>query len=206
MKESLTEKRPLEHLNEGVKPIMTCVGSFNDFRGVEISLKHPEHINNDFLLVNLQNVDWVHGTYGTTKTEDSLSAGPSTYIISAVDASNKFSKEYKRCTGLIVVGIDKNTKENVSFSTHQDPNYFLYEGRDEFIRCLTQRLKEIKDRCELSTVDAVIVGGFCVWDDDVTPYKKKYLDSIQLLLTKTKEILGFNPRVTGDPKTNGGGR
>ncbi len=188
MNEKLNVSKLNGHLIEGVKPIVACIGSLDDFKKSAISVEHPgAHISNNFLLHSLKNIDWRYGTYGSEE-KDCLTAGPRTYVISAIDNSNKFSEDFGSCTALIVAGIDKQTGKNISFATHQP-----YATAD-FIDSFQKRLFEMKERCKSGTVDAVIVGGVG------SVLKEMYIEVIQLLSTKTQQILGFEPIVINGPK------
>lgn len=182
-------KKFLGHLIEGVKPIIACIGSFDDFEKLEVS-PGCSHINNNFLLNGLKSIDWVQGTYGFKEGKDVLTAGPRTYIISAIDDSNKFSQEFAVCTGLIVAGIDEKTGKNISFVTHQ------LSCSVDFVADLEKRLLEMKQRCRHGTIDAVIVGGIFSGLDI------EYLKTIRLLSTKTQQTFGFEPIVINGPKTS----
>ncbi len=205
MKEELNVSKLNGHLIEGVKPIIACIGSLDDFKKSEILIEHHQgHISNNFLLNNLKNIDWKRGIYGS-EDRDCLTAGPTTYVISAIDESNKFSEGFGACTGLIVAGIDKRTKKNISFVTHQPPfvnsgNFVNSSGKrliyfEDFANDLEKRFLEMKERCEPNTIDVAIVGG------TGSVLKEMYVKTIQLLSDKTQQILGFKPIVVNDPKT-----
>lgn len=179
---------------EGSRPIVACVGTMDNFKKSEISIKLPKgHISNNFLLRNwktkLKNVDWAHGTY-ESEENDYLTGGISTYIISAIDDSNKYSQKFGACTGLIVAGIDKETRENISFITHQ-PSCSV-----NFIADLKKRLLEMKEKCMLGTIDAVVVGGI-----GGRLFEKGYIKTIRLLSVEVRQTLGFEPVVINGPKT-----
>ncbi|MFA5791465.1 MAG: hypothetical protein WC884_00285 [Candidatus Paceibacterota bacterium] len=183
-----------EHLNKGISPIIYCVGSPKDF--VEHSEDSPDTIissqDNNFGLENVKNINWGHGNF---EGENSLSAGPCTYVISGVDNSNKSSKGFGPCTGLIVAGITK-TGEKVSFLSHQSSREILYDNNENFVTHLKMQLEEIKKRCEDGTIDAVILGGEYTNDD----FKKKYLKVIKLLGTEIQQTLGFEPTIINGPR------
>ncbi len=202
MHENLPISKTREHLNlniKGAKPIIACVGSFDDYRKSKQAPR--EEIYRGKLFEEVHNVD-----YGDLpedcENKSFLNAGEKTYFISTIDEGNKFSERLYDCTALIVAGIDKETGKNISFLTHQDPVKFLLNKKDDFIKHLGQRLDEIKKRCVPGTIDAVIVGGayFDGNDNKGLSNKKKYLDSIELLSLETKQILGFDPSVINGPK------
>lgn len=60
-------------------------------------------------------------------------------------------------------------------------------------------LNEIKERSVEGTIDAVIFGGMYI--KDWVRIQKDYLESVKLLTTEIKNILGFEPLVITGPKT-----
>lgn len=200
-------KNPLksEHLKEGVKPIMAGIGTPDQFKshpGAEEEMFRDINSNKSRIL----NVDY----YGNPKDlaeQKFKNAGESSYAISPIDNSNKFSKGFANCTGLVVAGQDKETGENISFLSHQDPSHFLEERdnkKGHFLDDLRQRLNELKERSVDGTIDAIIVGGNYFKNEE--GYKKQYLGSIKLLSEEALKILGFEPVVMTGPKRVGYGR
>lgn len=184
-----------EHLKEGVRPIIAAIGTPDDFAA---GLFYP------YRAINSDNVNY----YGSGKyfnNKGYKNAGPETYVISTIDTSNKHSERFANCTGLVVSGIDKETGENISLLSHQDPDYFLSqfrpENKDKLVEDLTERICELKARSVDRTIDALIVGGNYLEDED---FKEKYINSIKLLAKICKEILGFEPAVITGPKTGSG--
>ncbi len=187
------ETKPGRHLIEGVSPIIACIGSFEDFkRGENLSENTPK-LSNNFLLDNLKKIDQGQGTYGHKKGEDCITGGPGTFVISAIDDSNKFSQGFYGCTGLIVTGIDEKTGKNISFMTHQPP----FVPSVLFGNGLKKRFTEIQERCQSGTIDAVIVGGMYRNDH----LGENYIKMIRLLSTKTQQFFGFEPIIINGPKT-----
>ncbi|MFH1608539.1 MAG: hypothetical protein ABH951_00775, partial [Patescibacteria group bacterium] len=111
-----------EHLKEGIPPIRGCVCDKNNLDEqtqyyLDDFKKDAEFINfyskkDELLEKNLQN------------------AGKETYVISSIDNKNKYSLEYYDCTGVVAIGVDKETGENVSFLSHQNPAFFV-ENKNE---------------------------------------------------------------------------
>jgi hypothetical protein len=196
MKEGLSVSKPQEHLLEGVTPIIACVGTFDDFAmSKDPSLGEISELE----IKGLKSVDWEKGIYASGKGK-ALSGGPETYIISAIDSSNKFSQTLTPCTGLVAAGKEnKKNGKNISFLSHQDPEWFLSSKKDDFIKDLRKRLLEIKERSKPGTIDVRIIGGdYSV--DPVKDYRKEYLESIKLLSSEIKEILKFEPLIVNGPK------
>lgn len=205
MNEGIKIYKPQEHLKEGVKPIIGCIGIPNDFNfdwdTVEQRVMEKQFGNS---LGEVHDVDY-YSDPDYLKRNNFLNNGYSTYVISPVDDIDKLSTRFLDCTGLVVTGIDKKTGKNISFLSHQDPKEFLSDNKDQFTVHLRQRFAEIKDRCIPSTIDAVIIGGnYITLPKSRSPYKQNYLNSIKLLSLETKQALGFEPSVINGPKQDMG--
>ncbi|MFA5841147.1 MAG: hypothetical protein WC847_02665 [Candidatus Paceibacterota bacterium] len=197
-----------QHLAKGVKPIITGIGSYEDFgftKPLEKPGEKPEAINitdveKSLGLINLKNLDQDAGTYDGE--EGALSNGPATYVISSIDESNKFSENFSRCLGLVIVGVDKITGKNISCLGHFDPIKMEAEG-GALRMDLEQRLMEMKVKCKENTVDAVIMGGryYNDYEIDFHQMEQLYDDSIKLLGGEVEEMFGFKPQVINGPKT-----
>lgn len=220
--------KPRTHLDlsiPGNKPIFACVAgkeiyfpkkhvsaSFRDAIELE-EHRIEEKIDNAYSSGAL-NVDY-DGQPSYLREEKFLNAGYQTYTISPSDSNDKFSEDLFDCTGMIVVGIDKDTGEQISFASHQDPKKILGQVRGQFIKDLRLRLEEMQARCLPGSIDAVIVGGIyrkylpsypktVAGNQYRIDYQQNYLDSIQLLSEETRSILGFEPTVIDGPKTHYG--
>ncbi len=211
VKNNIPEQKPLEHLTEGVAPIMACIGTREDFEK-EPTLGLTDRLG--FWGENQQNLFVDYYAYPYENNGKGIkNAGERTYAISEISDLNKFSVKYKNCTGVIVSGQDKATGKNISFFTHQDPLKVLPEGdvRRQFLADLKWRLKEMENRCIPGTIDAVIFGGNYLdsdraekeynLSDPKVEFEKNYRDSIHLLLEHVSEVLGFQPTVIAGPKT-----
>ncbi|MEK7179190.1 MAG: hypothetical protein AAB727_02965 [Patescibacteria group bacterium] len=187
-----------EHLKEGISPIVACVGTPEQFRdnpGDEQRVLIIGGIEEEKAPLNIN----YYGEQDALVKRGMKNAGKFSYVMSPIDAADKISRRFINCTGLVVAGKDKRTGENVSLVTHQDPHYFLVtESRKSiFVHDLEQKLREIKERCEEGTIDAVIVGGN---SDSGGYYKDSYVNSIKLLSEETQNVLGFEPVVMTGPK------
>src|SRR3989338_1570834 len=180
MPEGLNITKPEGHLNfstKGARPIMACIGTPKDFQESGVNLEKPSESLK--LGTNMQNVEF---------------QGIPT--VSILDDSNKYSKKLFGCVGLIVTGIVKGTSKNISFLSHQDPATL-----NDNITSLRKLLDEMKDKCEVGTIDAVIVGGNSYGAND--RYGRQiYLNSTLLLGKEVQKVLGFEPIVINDAKTN----
>lgn len=181
---------------------MVAVGTYEDF-GMRSYLKaFPEGVENN----PKHEVDF-KGSPEELKKGNFLNGGHETYVFSPLDGLDKYSREFFDCTVLVVAGVDKNTGENISWLSHQDPKKFLTDKKEDFIRDLRQRLLEAKEACEPGTIDATLVGGnyFSKYLHREKPlHKKNYLDSVSLLSGEVEKVLGFKPRIINGPKETGG--
>ena len=116
-----------EHLKEGIKPIMTA---FLDEEDLEASKEAIEKIKNQGEFVDYE------GSPSELTKNNISHGGYQTYAISDSTSSNKWSKGYWNCTGIAVIGKNKNGEE-ISFLSHQDPRYFITNEKD-----LSQKFKK----------------------------------------------------------------
>jgi hypothetical protein len=201
--ESTPKIQEKEYLNPGVPAIMASLGEGN-IKGLPEGLK----LTNDG--IEYVNID----ADPSENMEDGFSGEylkPNwAYMMSPIDSAIKFSTRYVDCTGVAVVGTDKETGKNISFLTHQNPAYFTYDSVN-FLKDLGDRLQEIKERCEQGTIDAVLFGGKFsnVKEFADQPYhpihdldKKRYLSSIKIVTAAIETGLGFSPTVISGPKIN----
>jgi hypothetical protein len=191
-----------EHLTKGIKPIITCIGSYNDF-GVKGISSIVDELSDEQPIGN-HNVDYYEVPF--VVEEKNFLGGGKTWTISSIDNLNKYSQKFFDCTGLVVTGKDRITRQNISFLSHQDPTKFLKTEKNKFKSHLEDRLTEIRDRCEKGTIDAVVVGGQYPRDhkDDFHftngRTRKNYLDAIKLISEEVQQVLGFEPVIINGPK------
>ncbi len=175
-----------EHLVEGVRPIIACVGTKDQY-GEQISEITKMAENVDYYAPPSEiDEDWLRNT------------GPRPgYIISSIDEFPKFTTKLYGCMSVTAVGIDSKTDKEVSFLTHQDS----YRTKNEpFQKDLEKRLRELKAQCKEGTIDVVIVGG----QNDPRRIKAMfYPESLESLSSVVKKSLGFNPVVACGPKDPG---
>lgn len=195
-------KNHKEHLTKDFRPIMACVGT-------------PEHFNGIGSLKQSTDDEQYYEVNYYDKHERLISNGfknpeTSSYVISSIDNFNKHSSEFANCTGVFVVGYDKEFKENVSFMSHEDPDYFLETKKNLniFKKDFEGSLNEIKDMSEPGSIDAVIFGGNFFHKNDAIKfykeYQRHYIESIKLLAYEIEKILGFEPKIIIGPKTTYG--
>ncbi len=205
--EKISQPVKSEHLKEGVRPIVACVGTPEQFRQNPSTESEALEISGHGYGVKFWETPGVHnvdydGDSKDLRSQGFKNAGEATYVISTVDGLDKFSGGFKNCTGVVVAGTDKKTGENISFLTHEDPAYFL-NGKDNkkgFTKDLRERLEELRKRSVEGTIDAVMVGGSYFHDDP--RYIEDYRNSIQLLSAEVSKVLGFEPTVMTGPKVD----
>ena len=182
---------------------MACIGTAEDYKS---DLKIGGLIYYENFPPNTHDVDFDENPL-ELKSKGFKNAGVDSYVISSADSFDKYSGRFADCTGVVVVGRDKITGENISFLSHQNPDYFLILP-DYFTRDFRERINEIKERCEPGTLDAVIFGGryakvreFNDSDPNSDMFIEDYKKSINFLAKEVKDLLGFESAVIAGPKT-----
>lgn len=191
------------HLTEGAQPIIACLISRGDKDFGEDMIALHEDFDDYSSLKTVHNIDWNSGTFNLDR-QKFLHAGSTTYVMSTIDSFQKFSRDFIRCTGLVVAGVEKETGRKISFLTHQDPARFLSDLKYKFTADLEKRLEEMKKRCIPGTIDAVIVGGRYIHDggdESDAVVVEDYPASLEFLGQEVKKVLGFEPVVINGPKT-----
>ena len=185
-----------EHLNEGVSPIMICLGTCEDFN---------TFVNGDYFSAKSENIDWF-GSPSDLKRQNIKNAGLGTYVVSPVDAVNKRSKDFLNCTGIVVAGQKKDKGGDISVLSHKKADRFLpAEVCEQFAADLKERLEELKANTIPGTVDGVIYGGNYIKNSKYGEEFDKlaqqdYKDSITLYSRIFSEVFGFEPVVGFGPK------
>lgn len=167
-----------EHLAEGVRPIMACVGTREQY-GEDLSgIKNIEKngVNADFM--------------------------PGTYTISSIDSNPKFTRGLVNCTSMIAVGKEKGTGDEISFVTHQTRGASLGNGEKEFFSHIAKTLAGLKKRCEENSVDVALAGGNI--NAGFPNLLADYVKSIEKLGVAVEKALGFEPIVICGPKEKDG--
>lgn len=179
-----------EHLRDSVRPIMVAILS-EDTLGDSYTL--IRQIRGQGVFVNYD------GDPRELRVNNMINAGEMTYVISDISARDKWSKRYWNCTGIAAVGVDKETGQEVSFMSHQDPWTFLVGEKyeKEFKDDLKKQLGEISVLVETGTLDVVVFGG--KYENDK---QGEYLDSIAVITGICHESLGFDPVVLTGPSVN----
>ncbi|MFA5830744.1 MAG: hypothetical protein WC878_02835 [Candidatus Paceibacterota bacterium] len=186
--EPLTSKKEInalrgEHLANGERPIIACVEGYDDEMTAQFAAA-----NKDLISKVRKNKD--------AKVVDFKES----YSVSPLNNENKFSLGYVMCTGVVGVGKDKWTDENISFLSHQFPAIFLpgEMWHEKFVADLRARLEELKESCISGSVDVVIVGG--EYNKRIPRSESRYVDSVNLLKNEVVNMFGFEPVVITGPK------
>ena len=177
----------VEHLAEGFKPIMACVGTREEYRKDIDKLHSIEEISH--------NVDYSKDP--KRLPEDFKNAGRETYVISPIDGKPKFTEGLYDCTSLVAVGREKGSERELSFLTHQDPKKILVYLKDSFDMDLKSRLDELKEKCQEGSIDIVISGGQFYRGET-----GNYQETLKTLTSIVQEIFGFEPLVICGPKND----
>ena len=171
-----------EHLSEGVRPIIACVGTYDQYGKETAEIQKISHIGH--------NVD-LFSSPEKLINQDLKNDGEMTYVISAVDDRPKFTEQLFSCSSLVAAGISLDSNTNLSLLTHQDPYSLLINNKDAYVRDLKERLSELKNKCREGTVDLVIVGG---------QVGIKYAETMEMLGTIVQEVFDFSPVIITGPK------
>lgn len=201
-----------EHLKEGIKPI---IGGVYD--------RHNLDRDTEYFLDNFKReAEFVNFGAGEKNLKENrmLNSGKDTYVISPCDSKNKYSLSYLDCTGVVVVGLDKETGKNVSFLSHQNPESFLNdeEVRSKFKKDLLSDLDTMYSRCLPNTIDIVVFGGkketdlpipddnFKIGFDNIDEFMKgpydDYAKSLRFLNFVISQKVGFSPVAMIGPSDN----
>jgi hypothetical protein len=192
-----SQENNFKHLKVGIVPITTCLDTAGNGNIPELTGE-------------VEQVD-LYSNPEEARKDGFVKEGERSYVFSPIDNLSKFSVKFLNCTGIVAVGNDLETHQNISFMTHQNPGYFFYDEKEKFIEEFKQMLSKMKMRCEQGTVDIVIFGGqfmkFKEFADDHEAQKHmkgEYINSIKLVNDLIEREFGFSPTVVGGPKFDGG--
>lgn len=177
-----------EHLAEDIRPIVAAILSAVNMGSSKLLIEDIKN-HGDF-------VDY-DSNPRTLKKNNMRNAGENTYAISDCTPSPKWSRRYWNCTGVAVVGRDRQRNQEISILSHQDPWSFL-EGKrahDAFTRDLTQQIQKLLSQTDEGTVDAVIFGGHFQRPDE-------HKASIETVADVCISQMGFQPVVMTGPTLN----
>lgn len=119
-------------------------------------------------------------------------AGQKTYAISECNDSPKYSTKYYDCTGIIIVGEEKEGSKQISFMSHQDPQAILDTDnkKEEFNKDIIDSINEIKNKTKEKSIDVIIFGG---------SYGRNYKKLINELRDIIIKEMGIEPVVMTGP-------
>jgi len=172
-----------EHLTNGGRPIVACMEGYDNEATAEFAAENKRLISEAKKNKKIEIVD------------DS-----GAYSISSLNGKDKISAGYVMCTGVVGVGKDKWTDENISFLSHQFPAIFLPGEiwHEKFVAELRARLAELKESCVSGSIDVVIIGGD--YNKGFARSENRYTGSVDLLKNEVSNTLGFLPVVITGPK------
>lgn len=122
------------------------------------------------------------------------------YVISDCDQSDKFSEQYYNCTGIIMVGEHKTTKQQHSIMTHQYPKHLVQKTKENFEQDLTEGMNTICETSKRNSIDVIIFGGNEDFDD-LAEYKTSVSHITEIMKTK----FDFEPTIIAGPNLERGG-
>jgi len=200
--QAVAEERARDGTEVASGPIVACVGSEESF-----DTGDRERLAS----LGAEIVDY-YASAELVRSREQRSGGANTYVISSISDTNKKSEEFRDCSSLVLIGKERDSGNNISILTHQDPSFLFgrRHGREAFVHDLDEVLASFASRTEPGSVDAVIVGGNSFKEsidrDDQSPevYEKRYIDSVTLLGERVRTTFGVDPRVIAGPNMNAG--
>ncbi|KKP80285.1 MAG: hypothetical protein A2271_04380 [Candidatus Moranbacteria bacterium RIFOXYA12_FULL_35_19] len=191
------------HLREDITPIGKEIA---DFAIENEELEDLREQNEG----DANNVDFENGDLDALKEKGFKTAGYGSYLISPIDERDWYSDRYLNCTAVVAIGRDKDTNKDISFLSHQNPEYFIDGNSDEvefFSRELSKSLEELKTCSQGDTVEVLILGGNfnpSAKEKEGDYQHRHYQQSIEKLSKIIQETLGFDPKVLTGPNNNVG--
>lgn len=192
-----------DHLESPDLAIQTCIGSLETHQRDLPEKFYNLLFTKDFNDPSIDNIDF-SSSCEKKQERGQLSGGGRTYVISELNDKDKFSSGYYHCTGIIAVGKDKETGQNISFASHcplYSQNSLNNPTFKKLQSDLLDNLIKLKLMSEEGTVDAVVFGGIVI--EDLEQYKgdaKKYEFMMNLYQSTISTSLGFSPISVGGPK------
>lgn len=197
IKKDIQEKAPLLKDIEPINSQLEKYGTGNE--EYEDLLEQVEE--------GVNNVDLENGDLEKLKENGFKTSGYGSYLISPIGEGLWHSDRYFNCTAVVAIGRDKENGKEISFLSHQDPNYFIDGSSDKvekFSQELKDSLEELKSKTEENTVEVIFLGGN--YDNNYQgddQYKNEhYKQSIEKLRGIVHDSLGFDPKVLTGPNNN----
>ncbi len=192
-----------EHLAEGFRPIMACIGTLEQYGEDLSAIKDIEEVGG--------NVDG--NPFEKLKEKGYKKVGGGLFVSSPVDEKSKFTKTLKYHVSLIAVGREVGSGKEISFLTNQFQGTNSVEMKD-VEKILNDCVVELKKRCIPGSIDMVVAGGVVEGidlvdlgmsqesQDRLQKSRIDYEKSLEALGTVVKEKLGFSPMVIFGPKNS----
>jgi hypothetical protein len=188
--------------------IMTCVGSIADYAGdmpYGLDMMIQEESKDKLAFPTHEYIDNISFRAKDSERvkEGLITGGDNQYVMSGVNSKDKFSSGFYGCVGLVVVGIDKDSGENISIGLHTplyDPDVdYKDRGLNSLALNLRAQLNSLKEQCLEGSIDSVMLGGLI---------DETYGDSDKEIYTKTSDFIGYQveqvigarPTIAGGPK------
>jgi hypothetical protein len=191
--ENFSPHSKFNHLEKGFKPIRVCIDDIENISS--FFNKNEEKFKDEN---KLDNVDFNAEDISFYSENNMLNGGIGTYVISDINSKNKASRGFFDCTGLVLVGEDKNTNKNISILTHQDPKKILNsELTDSFKHHLLENIQKLLEKSKKGSIDAIIIGGNSLFN------YQNFIKSIKFINEICHSKLNFEPTVITGPKEYG---
>lgn len=195
-----------EHIEKGVKRITACIAAPWQFWNYSDKRKEIREINSSETGESIITCVDFYGKPDDLKKRGFKNSGSNSYVISPVDGKDKLTERIVNCTAMVATGQEKETRKNISFMSHQNPDYFLSneKNKQKFLEDLHQQLEELKARSIEGTIDVAILGG-SYFNKVYKGTKEAYVKSIKLLSSEVIKTLGFEPLVITGPQIEAAG-
>ena len=191
LEDLVTVSKTTETKEKGPKPIRACI--------VEIG---QTDLYTEEMIVSIKKSGVDVNFYGSSdfyEKNNIDNGGNYTYAISDIDYKNKFSEGYKNCTGVVAVGEEVETGNQISFMSHQYPDEFLYDNKDKFVNDLVEKMQLLNDKTKKGSIDVVIFGGNSAKSEYYSIFKKNYKESINIINKTLKANFDISPTVMVGP-------
>lgn len=138
-----------------------------------------------------------YGSSSELRRHNITNQGFKTYVISEFDEQDKYSEQYYNCTGIIIAGRLDSSDQQLSLLSHQNPEVFLKDHKNQFIEDMEDHLHSLLRLVDKKTLDAVIIGG--QQDYYLQEEAKVYKESIIFLSELLKKYLDVTPTILTGP-------
>ncbi len=188
--------------------IMTCIGSLEDYAdelpyGLKMMLEGEA--KDRFAFPTHEHIDNISFRANDSERLDEglITGGDIQYVMSQVNTKDKFSSGFLTCLGLVVVGTDAETGENISVGLHTplyDPTVdYGDRGMTSLLLNLEGQLALLRLRSKEGSISAVMVGGLI--DETYGDFdKEKYTRTSDFLTDKVEGVVGVRPESIGGAK------